>query len=149
LKQASAHHQAANVHKKAPEAHKPLLTEADRALLEKLGASLNTMAGKLEHAEEVMFKRLSDGLHAAVADFTGQVDRTIDVPRHELPRYSSRKGSRRFSGSSRPFNPLPDVARKRPRARLLPFPCGTARTWEATSGPFDCWRWRGATESSG
>jgi len=34
LKQASAHHQAANVHKKAPEAHKPLLTEADRALLE-------------------------------------------------------------------------------------------------------------------
>jgi len=93
------------------------------------------MAGKLEHAEEVMFKRLSDGLHAAVADFTGQVDRTIDVPRHEFAKVLESKGFQKILGKLSTVQPLPDVARKRPRARLLPFPCGTARNWEATSGP--------------
>jgi ribosomal protein L29 len=69
-----------------------VLTDADRALLEKVGTALQETADKLARAEQAMFAKLGERLHTAVTDFTGQIDRTIDVPRHDFAKLLESKG---------------------------------------------------------
>jgi hypothetical protein len=85
------------------------LTDADRALLGRLGAALETMAETLKSAEQGLSVRMGERMAKAVAEFNAGLDRVIDAPRHEFAKLLEQKGFQKILGKLSALSPQPSA----------------------------------------